>query len=235
MGAKIDRPSNPESGGTEPKAESTSTRSTSSRGRGRGAAAAGGSSEKIPKATLVEVPNSEKSPEDTKKEEQRKAAAARKRKSRAAANSKKNASPSLGDATQLKILLLTTSQIIAAREGMQVWAMTEQEVDQIVTPLYSILSKNDGVGQVMGEYADHIALIVASFTIFVPKFMMWKASRPKKEGTHYARKNADTNREQRKQTGEVAAGNRPSGGQPTNTDTTFGEQLYSLIPPSAGI
>ncbi|WP_193218682.1 hypothetical protein [Streptococcus pneumoniae] len=118
---------------------------------------------------------------------------------------------------------------------MQVWAMTEQEVDQIVTPLYSILSKNDGVGQVMGEYADHIALIVAAFTIFVPKFMMWKASRPKKEGTHYARKATSTKREQGQQTGEVAAGDRPSGGKPTNTDTTFGEQLHTLVPPSVGI
>lgn len=184
---------------------------------------------------MVDVPNSEKSPEDTKKEEQRKAAAARKRKSRAAANNKKKVSPTIGDATQLKVLLLTTSQIIAAREGMSVWAMTEQEVDQIVTPLYSILSKNDGVGQVMGEYADHIALIVAAFTIFVPKFMMWKASRPKKEGTHYARKSTNPEREQGKQTREVANGSRPSGGQPTNNSTTFSGQLSELVPPSAGI
>lgn len=184
---------------------------------------------------MVEVPGQEKSPEDTKKEEQRKAAAARKRKSRAAANNKNKSSASIGDATQLKVLLLTTSQIIAAREGMQVWAMTEQEVDQIVTPLYSILSKNDGVGQVMGEYADHIALIVASFTIFVPKFMMWKASRPKKEGTHYAKKSTNPEREQGKQTREVATGSRPSGGRPTNVDTTFGEHLSALVPPSASI
>ncbi|HHP5608357.1 TPA: hypothetical protein ACSC58_005441 [Bacillus paranthracis] len=184
---------------------------------------------------MVDVPNGEKSPEDAKKEEQRKAAAARKRKSRAAAANKKKSSASIGDATQLKVLLLTTSQIIAAREGMTMWAMTEQEVDQIVTPLYSILSKNDGVGQVMGEYADHIALIVAAFTIFVPKFMMWKASRPKKEGTHYARKHPNTNGEQGQQAGKVTSSSRPSGGQPTNNGTTFGGQLSELVPPSAGI
>lgn len=184
---------------------------------------------------MVDVPNGEKSPEDAKKEEQRKAAAARKRKSRAAAANKKKSSASIGDATQLKVLLLTTSQIIAAREGMTMWAMTEQEVDQIVTPLYSILSKNDGVGQVMGEYADHIALIVAAFTIFVPKFMMWKASRPKKEGTHYARPNPNTNREQGKQAGETSTSSRPSGGQSTANNTNFSGQLPELIPPSAGI
>lgn len=184
---------------------------------------------------MVEVPGQEKSPEDAKKEEQRKAAAARKRKSRAAANTKKKASASVGDATQLKVLVLTTSNIIAAREGMAMWAMSEQEVDQIITPLYSILSRNDGLGEVMGEYADHIALIVAAFTIFVPKFMMWKASRPKKEGTHYARPNQSTKREQGKQTGEVAAGSGPSGGQSTNNGTTFGRELSQLIPPSAGI
>ncbi|WP_215586111.1 hypothetical protein [Bacillus mycoides] len=184
---------------------------------------------------MVDVPNGDKSPEDVKKEEQRKAAAERKRKSRAAATNKKKAAPSIGDATQLKVLLLTTSQIIAAREGMSVWAMTEQEVDQIVTPLYSILSKNDGVGQVMGEYADHIALLVASFTIFIPKFMMWKASRPKKEETHYARPNPNSKREQGKQTGEASTSGRPSGGQSTNNGTTFSGQLSQLIPPSAGI
>lgn len=184
---------------------------------------------------VVEVPGQEKSPEELKKEEQRKAAAARKRKSRAAAASKKKASASIGDATQLKVLLLTTSQIIGAREGMAMWAMTEQEVDQIVTPLYSILSKNDGVGQVMGEYADHIALIVAAFTIFVPKFMMWKASRPKKEETHYARPNSNPERKQGKQAGEVATSGGPSGGQSTNNSTTFGGELSQLIPSGAGI
>lgn len=184
---------------------------------------------------MVDVPNGEKSPEDVKKEEQRKAAAARKRKSRAAANNKNKASASVGDATQLKVLLLTTSQIIAAREGMTMWAMTEQEVDQIVTPLYSILSKNDGVGQVMGEYADHIALIVAAFTIFIPKFMMWKASRPKKEGTHYARKSTNPESGQGKQTGKVTSSSGSSGGQVTNNGTTFGGELSALIPPSAGI
>ncbi|WP_353826230.1 hypothetical protein [Bacillus cereus group sp. MG21] len=115
------------------------------------------------------------------------------------------------------------------------WAMTEAEVDQIVTPLYSILSKNDGVGQVMGEYADHIALIVASFTIFVPKFMAWKVSRPKKEGTHYARPNPNTNREQGKQAGETSTSSRPSGGQSTANNTNFSGQLPELIPPSVGI
>lgn len=184
---------------------------------------------------MVDVPGQEKSPEDTKKEEQRKAAAARKRKSRAAAANKKKAAPSLGDATQLKVLLLTSSQIIGAREGMAMWAMSEQEVDQIVTPLYSILAKNDGVGQVMGEYADHIALIVAAFTIFVPKFMMWKASRPKKEETHYARPNSNPERKQGKQTGEVTTSGRPSSGQPTNNSTTFGGELSQLIPSGAGI
>lgn len=184
---------------------------------------------------MVDVPGQEKSPEELKKEKQRKAAAERKRKQRAAAANKKNSSPSIGDATQLKVLVLTTSNIIAAREGMAMWAMSEQEVDQIITPLYSILSKNDGVGQVMGEYADHIALIVAAFTIFVPKFMMWKASRPKKEVTHYARKSTNPEREQGKQTGEVATGSRPSGGQSTNNSTTFGEHLSALVPPSAGI
>ncbi|MDA2738829.1 hypothetical protein PDQ75_27220 [Bacillus cereus group sp. Bc015] len=184
---------------------------------------------------MVEVPNGEKSPEELKKEEQRKKATERKRKSRANASAKKKATTSIGDATQLKVLLLTTSQIIGAREGMAMWAMTEAEVDQIVTPLYSILSKNDGVGQVMGEYADHIALIVASFTIFVPKFMMWKASRPKKEGTHYARPNPNPERKQGKQAGETPASSRPSGGQSTANSTTFSGELPALIPPSVGI
>lgn len=182
---------------------------------------------------MVETPGQEKSPEDAKKEEQRKKAAERKRKSRA--NAKKKTTASIGDATQLKVLLLTTSQIIGAREGMSMWAMTEAEVDQIVTPLYSILSKNDGVGQVMGEYADHIALIVASFTIFVPKFMMWKASRPKKEGTHYARPNPNPERKQGKQAGETTTSSRPSGGQSTANNTNFSGQLPELIPPSVGI
>ncbi|HDR7311496.1 TPA: hypothetical protein QCX08_004004 [Bacillus cytotoxicus] len=182
---------------------------------------------------MVETPGSdEKSEEEKKKEEQRKKAAERKRKSRA--NAKKKAS-ALGDAQQLKILLLTTSQIVAARPGMEMWAMSETEVDQLVTPLYNILSKNEGVGQVMSEYADHIALIVAVFTIFVPKFLMWKAARPKKEVTHYARKSTNSDGTQGQQAGKATTDNRPSRGQSANHDTTFGGQLSELIPSSVGI
>lgn len=216
-------------------------------GRGRGGSQKGQSGETIPKPVLVEVPGQEKSEEEKKLEEKRAKDRERKAKSRAnakASGTTKKASTtrkktaSVGDAQQLKVLVLTTSQIMAARPGMEMWALSEYEVDQLITPLHSIMSKNEGVGNMMSEYGDHIALIVASFTIFVPKFMMWRNARPKKEAKQHARQvgqHSNTGSSGGNKGGEVTTNSGTSSTKVTATAQNFNGEYASLIPPSVGI
>lgn len=81
------------------------------------------------------------------------------------------------DPTHFIVLLQTVSGILASREGMQMFMLSKEEATQIATPLASILSKSDAVGDFAGQYADHIALLVACGAIFVPKFLMWQMLR----------------------------------------------------------
>ncbi|WP_434785687.1 hypothetical protein [Bacillus velezensis] len=123
---------------------------------------------------VVDVPSEDKKEEPKKKGRGRPPGTTKKK----AASKKKSAQM---DSSQIKMLLLTTTAIFAARPGMEDFALTADEADQISEPLASILSKSEGIAGVAGEYADHIALLIACFTIFVPKFLMWKAKQPKKK------------------------------------------------------
>ncbi|PED82312.1 hypothetical protein CON65_12575 [Bacillus pseudomycoides] len=191
---------------------------------------------------MVEVPGQEKSADEKKLEEKRAKDAARKRAARA--NKTKTTTrkkPSANDAAQLKVLLLTTSQIMSMRPGMEMWLLTEEEVDNIVIPLNNILAKNDGVGNVMSEYADHIALVIAAFTIFVPKFLMWMKQRNEKrkqEVTHYARpirNDSTTGQSGGHESGKAQTDHGTNDGQASVSSTGFGGQLATFIPPNATI
>ncbi|MEC1692612.1 hypothetical protein P9E05_14105 [Bacillus mojavensis] len=138
------------------------------------------------------------------------------------------------DSSQLKTLLLTTSMIIAARPGMEDFALSPEEAEQICTPLANIMAKSEGVAGVASEYADHIALLIACFTIFIPKFIMWKSKQPKKKEVQ---KNVLPKRElpkQPTQRGNESAPERTNqkpaerSGEPTSKQ--FGGSLHQLIP-----
>ncbi|KAA0817062.1 hypothetical protein EI975_21235 [Bacillus licheniformis] len=143
------------------------------------------------------------------------------------------------DAGQLKMLLMTTTAIIASRPGMEDFMLSEQEADQICAPLSNIMARSEGVAGVAGEYADHIALVIACFTIFVPKFLMWKSKQPKKE----VKKNAvKPVRELPKQGRPKPEHERTTEGAPKGTHSAhversgeshgkeFGGSLHQLIP-----
>ncbi|WP_141539366.1 hypothetical protein [Bacillus sp. AFS075034] len=196
---------------------------------------------------MVEVPGQEKSGDEKALADKRAKDAARKRASRAnqkagTKTTKRNTKkPSAADAAQLKVLLLTTSQIMSMRPGMEMWLLSEEEVDNIVIPLNNILAKNDGVGNVMSEYGDHIALVIAAFTIFVPKFLMWMKQRNEKrkqEVTHYARpirNDSTTGQSGGHESGKAQTDHGTNDGQASVSSTGFGGQLATFIPPNATI
>ncbi|WP_145681815.1 hypothetical protein [Bacillus licheniformis] len=150
------------------------TAGTSKTGGTGGRGAAGTKSKQkdiVPKLVMVDVPETTEEP---KKKRGRPKGSGTKKKAAA----KKSGEV---DAGQLKMLLMTTTAIIASRPGMEDFMLSEQEADQICAPLSNIMARSEGVAGVAGEYADHIALVIACFTIFVPKFLMWKSKQPKKE------------------------------------------------------
>lgn len=151
----------------------SSAGATKSGGTGRGRRTTNTKqSEKLPKLLMVDVPDSDQEEKPKKK-----------RGRPPGTSTKKKPAKKKGDvdSSQIKTLLLTTSMIIAARPGMEDFALTPEEAEQICTPLANIMAKSEGVAGVASEYADHIALLIACFTIFIPKFIMWKSKQPKKK------------------------------------------------------
>ena len=217
--------------------ESTST-SSQGGGTGRTGGTASGrnnstgkQSETVPKGVLVDLPDGGG---DSNKEEKPKPPRGRpkgsttKQTPRKTTAAKKNQK---ADTTQIKLLLLTVSGIIASRPNMEVWAMTGDEIDQIIEPLSSILAKHN-VGEATSEYADYIALVISLFVIFVPKYLMWKQTQPKKEKKPNVTRTATNTPVE---SGEVTGSSKGNGGVIASNGTSFGEQLHGLIHPIGGI
>lgn len=190
---------------------------------------------------VLDVPGkeAEMSEEEKKLEEKRKKDRERKARSRASAKSSprpkgKAKAPSM-EILQLKPILMTVSQMVATREGFEIWALSEVEIHTLCEPIENMLAKTSALEKV-GENSDAIALAIACFTIFIPKFLMWQATRKQKKAqvvTNYARPNPTTGTSGRNETGKIGASPKPSGGQAAVSSQNFGGDISSLIPASA--
>ncbi|MGE7114932.1 hypothetical protein [Lysinibacillus sp. NPDC047702] len=171
--------------------------------------------DKKPKSVTIDVPGADK---DKDKEPPKKETRGRPRGSTAKPRTTTAKTKAKIDATQISVLLQTMTAIIAARPNMAPFAMTKDEADQLAKPLANIIGKSDAFAEAAGEYADHITLLVAAITIFVPKFLMYKMQRdaaiaqiPKIQEVKH-----DTTANNK--TGEASRGSSNSPGQ--NRDTT---------------
>ncbi|MBT2718068.1 hypothetical protein J7I90_19105 [Bacillus sp. ISL-57] len=213
---------------------STSSTESGRKGRGRPRGSTSSQKEKLhqlanvnePKATSISIPGEDKPAAPKKKAPAKKKAAAKK-----------------ADATQVQMLLLTVSGIIASRPGMEVWNLSAEESLQLAEPISNIIAKNEALNNVTSEHADAFALVMACFMIFVPKFIMHQATKPKKakqgEKVNYGKpKQSITPTKPRNEEGTSTGGSRPNDGQSsrahTDNGTNFGGQLSSLIPTTAG-
>lgn len=181
------------------------------------------SAQRVPKLVAVEVPVTT---EEKKKETEKK------KRGRPAGSTKKNSkSPKKSDAKQISLLLVTISGILASRPGMEPFALTMEEANQIAEPLNNIISKNEAIAGMAGEYADHITLLVACITIFIPKYLLWKSLQPKKEK---GEKKANGKPNEKGQTaGSIQLASRKS--RTSHDGQTFDGNLSKLLPPIAGI
>lgn len=228
-------------------AKSTSTTETKSRGRGRtGSGGTGGrgqqtEEEKLPKLVPVDVPGKEeeKAEIDAKLEEKRKKDRERKARSRANAKTSprskgKAKAPSM-EILQLKPILMTVSTMVASREGFEIWALSEAEINTLCEPIENMLAKTSALEKV-GENSDAIALAIACFTIFIPKFLMWQATRKQKKAqvvTNYAKPIQSTGNTGGNKTGTTRANSGASNGESTVSSQNFSGELNQLIPASA--
>lgn len=137
------------------------------------------------------------------------------------------------DDGQLATLLTVTSGILGSREGFEIFALTEQEAKQIATPLAAIMAKNSALEKVAGEHADTIALVVAIASIYIPKFLLWQAMRPKKP----KQTKLEVQQNEQLETGTSSANNQQPTGEskPTanNSDdgATFAGSINELMSP----
>ena len=214
------------------------TKSTSNGGRGRGGSGGTGETEEkeSPIISLVETPELD----DKELEKRRKRAEAQKQR-RIKAKEKKDgvtAKPkSKADPTQIKILLSTVSMIAASKEGMEEWALSEVEIDQIAKPLANILSKYEGISNISTEYADHLALVIAAFTIFFPRILVTLQKRKNKKPKE-VKVNARNNQQRTVATAEqhtngaIESGSRSSDRKSTTSAPNVGQELSDLLSPS---
>lgn len=128
---------------------------------------------------------------------------------------KKDQSP---DTTQLDLMLMTVSTIVASRPDCEHWLLTEQEIKSVTEPLARIIAENESL-KAMSEHADAIALVMACFTIFVPRLIITsqKVKEKKKEHVTGNKTNSKIGGEKGKTKGSSNnVVKQPSTGIPTN-------------------
>lgn len=243
MGKRVTGSDKTEGANEQRNAESTS--STGSESRGRRGAGSGGSGQAeetgLPKLVPIDVPGKEAGLSEEEKKLEEKRAKDRERKARSRANAKssprskgKAKAPSM-EILQLKPILMTVSTMVASREGFEIWALSETEINTLCEPIENMLAKTSALEKV-GENSDAIALAIACFTIFVPKFLMWNATRKQKKAqvvTNYAKPIQPTGNTGGNKTGTTRTSSGQSNGKPSTSGQTFGGELNQLIPASA--
>jgi hypothetical protein len=137
------------------------------------------------------------------------------------------------------MLLITVSGIISSRKGMDPFALTLEEANQIAVPLSAIMAKNEAVAGIAGEYADHIALLFACMTIFIPKYLIWRAMNPKTEKKGEKQTNVQPIRPAagNNEKGTPNGSDKPITGRSTNSGngSSFNGNLSDFLPAIAGI
>ena len=228
-------------GGNSTASNHSNTKPTAQRGgRGRGTRGNTSTEKELLGATVVEVETPQLTPEEIAKKEKRKEQqrlSAQKRRAEKKAGQGKapknnNAAKPKMDNQQLNILIQTFSMIVASREGMSHWALQPDEIEQITKPLMNILSKYEGVGETFGQYADHIALLMACGTIIVPRLIIQFQQSKAKKGMNEIDKHRTKPREgsTSNNTGEVNTNSRPNAGQSSDNNTLISKELSSILP-----
>ncbi len=85
------------------------------------------------------------------------------------------------DTKQISAFIVAVSSMVASREGMSHWLITEPEAEQIAKPLSNIIAKSESL-KGLGEHADAFALISACLMIFAPRLIITLQNNKTKKG-----------------------------------------------------
>lgn len=83
------------------------------------------------------------------------------------------------DSKQISAFIVAVSSMVASREGMTHWLISESEAEQIAKPLANIIAKSEQL-KVLGEHADAFALVTACMMIFAPRLIITFQNKSKK-------------------------------------------------------
>ena len=84
----------------------------------------------------------------------------------------KKQEPTSFNAEQLTALIVSLSSIVASRPGLDMFAISAPEAQQIATPLSNMIAKSESL-KGLSEHADAIALVTACFVIMLPRVMLY--------------------------------------------------------------
>ena len=85
------------------------------------------------------------------------------------------------DSKQITAFIVAVSSMVASREGMSHWLISEAEAEQIAKPLSNIIAKSEHL-KVLGEHADAFALVSACLMIFAPRLIITLQTNKSKKG-----------------------------------------------------
>lgn len=125
---------------------------------------------------------------------------------------------------QISALLMGVSSILASRQGMEIFMLSETECNQIAVPLANIIV-NTGYSESVGKYADHIALGSACLMIFIPRILVFMEQQKAKK----IQQNGGLKLERNKETKNSGDGGRSS--EPATTPKSNDDKaVLSSIP-----
>lgn len=101
------------------------------------------------------------------------------------------------NATNINVDMITTlivslSAIVASRENMSHWLITEAEAKTISEPLQKMFAESEQFEK-LGQYSNQIALVVACVTIFAPRMMITIANSKKEVNKNVTGNSTNTN------------------------------------------
>jgi hypothetical protein len=136
---------------------------------------------------------------------------------------------------QVAVLIKTTFDILASREGSDLWKLSQKECDTIAEPLATILNKSPVLNGAVSKYGDVIALVVAVATVILPRLILQLATKKKKEKV---KPYVAVNENPREQTDRNSGNKRGTDGNgprkfdvvPSATGPNLSGELYGIIP-----
>lgn len=130
---------------------------------------------------------------------------------------------------QITTLIMAVSGIASAKQGLEVFALSEVEARQIAEPLSQIIV-DSGYSETFGKYGNYIALGTACLMIFVPRFIMFSQMQKAKKVEKRGGLKIEPNNKKSEGKGSNRTDNNGSNDRSNSTTETNGSSVLASIP-----